>query len=159
MYDHVLVPTDGSDAAEAAFDHAFDLAARYDATIHALYVVDTAVYGTLDARSDLVVDALCEQGESAVGAVRERGEKAGVPVVEEVARGSPARTILDYVADEGIDLVVMGTHGRRGLDRLVLGSVTERVLRSSPAPVMVVRGTGRPGDVEKAGEEEATADE
>jgi nucleotide-binding universal stress UspA family protein len=153
MYDTILVPTDGSDAAAAAFDHAFELAERYDATVHALYVVDTAVYGSLDARSDLVIEALEEQGEGAVAAVRERGETAGVPVVEEVARGSPARAILDYAEEEGVDLVVMGTHGRRGLDRLVLGSVTERVLRASPVPVLVVRA-GESTD-EATGEEGA----
>ncbi|MFC4359464.1 universal stress protein [Halobium salinum] len=153
MYDQILVPTDGSEAAEAAFAHAFDLASRYDATVHALYVVDTAMYSSLDARTDLVIDALSEQGEHAVDAVRDRGETAGVPVVEDVVRGSPAKAILGYVEQEGIDLVVMGTHGRRGLDRLVLGSVTERVLRSSPAPVMVVQGT-RPGSRDAEDEDE-----
>ena len=75
MYDDILLPTDGSDAADAAVDNAFSLAERYDAALHVL-----------------------------------------------------------YVADEGIDAVVMGTHGRRGLGRALLGSVTERVVRTSDVP-------------------------
>jgi nucleotide-binding universal stress UspA family protein len=70
------------------------------------------------------------------------GTQAGLTVVTEVVGGNPHEAILDYVADRGIDVVVMGTHGRTGLDRAVMGSVAERVVRRSPAPVLTVRGGG-----------------
>ncbi|ESP88600.1 universal stress protein [Candidatus Halobonum tyrrellensis] len=139
MYDEILVPTDGSPAAAAAIEHAVTLAERFDATIHALYVVDMTGYTTLEAGTGVVVEALEEEGEAAVDAVREAAEAADVPVTEHVVSGSPYRSILEYANDEEVDLIVMGTHGRRGLDRYLLGSVTERVVRSADQAVMTVR--------------------
>lgn len=139
MYDEILVPTDGSPAAEAAIDNAVDLASTYGARIHALYVVDASAFSTVEAGSEMVVEALEEEGEAAVESVRGAAEAAGVEVEGSVTTGTPYRTIIDYIEDNDIDLVVMGTHGRRGLDRLLLGSVTERVVRSADVPVMTVR--------------------
>jgi len=139
VYDEILVPTDGSAAAERALGHAVDIAGRYDARIHALHTVDTSAYAALEGAGTAVVDALEDQGEEAVAAVVEAAEAAGRPVEHVVRQGSPHRNILDYVDEADIDLVVMGTHGRRGLDRYLLGSVTERVVRSAPVPVLTVR--------------------
>ncbi|MFB6302454.1 MAG: universal stress protein [Haloferacaceae archaeon] len=139
MYDEILVPTDGSAAAERAIEHAIDLAARYDARIHAFYVVDTSAYAALEGAGTAVIDALEEQGEEAVDAIVEAAEGAGVPFERVIRRGSPHRNILDYVDEADVDLVVMGTHGRRGIDRYLLGSVTERVVRSAPVPVLTIR--------------------
>ncbi|MFB6281943.1 MAG: universal stress protein [Haloferacaceae archaeon] len=139
MYDEILVPTDGSAAAERAIEHAVDLAGRYDARIHAFYVVDTSAYAALEGAGTAVVDALEDQGREAVAAVVDAAEAAGVPAERVVRDGSPHRNILDYIDEAGVDLVVMGTHGRRGIDRYLLGSVTERVVRSSPVPVLTVR--------------------
>ncbi|MFB6079723.1 MAG: universal stress protein [Haloferacaceae archaeon] len=139
MYDEILVPTDGSAAAERAIDHAVDLAARYDARIHAFYVVDTSAYAALEGAGTTVVDVLEEQGEEAVDEIVAAAEAAGVEVERVVRHGSPHRNILDYIDEANVDLVVMGTHGRQGLDRYLLGSVTERVVRSSPVPVLTVR--------------------
>ena len=139
MYDTVLVPTDGSAAVVEAVERAVDLAERYDATVHALYVVDSSAYGTLDMSTSVVADALEEQGETAVGYVAEEAEAAGVPVETAVVTGTPHRTIIDYIDDHDVDVVVMATHGRRGFDRFLLGSVTEKVVRTAPVPVMTVR--------------------
>ena len=139
MYDEILVPTDGSAAAERAIEHAIDLAARYDARLHAFYVVDTSAYAALEGAGSSVVEALEEQGNEAVDDIVEAGEAAGVAVERVVRQGSPHRSILEYVDEADVDLVVMGTHGRQGLDRYLLGSVTERVVRSSPVPVLTVR--------------------
>ncbi|MFC7079013.1 universal stress protein [Halorussus caseinilyticus] len=140
MYDRILVPTDGSDPAERAFEQALDLAATYDAELHVLYVVDvSALAGEFDAVT--VVDKLEESGRKITRRLRERAESAGVSRVEtRVAEGVPYRAILDYAADHDADLVVMGTHGRTGIDRYLLGSVTERVVRKSDVPVLTVRG-------------------
>lgn len=141
MYDEILVPTDGSDAATRALDHALDIAGQYDARIHALYVVDANAYSTLEAGTDVVISALEEEGNEAVDAVTDRATAAGVETVTEVSTGTVHRTIIDYADEHGVDLIVMGTHGRQGLDRYLLGSVTEKVVRASDVPVMTIRVT------------------
>lgn len=140
-YDRILLPTDGSDAAAAAIEHAVDLAATYDATIHALSVADTNRDSVVVVGTD-VVDALVDAGEQAVATVVDAGNKHGVEVVDEVLQGDPVSTIVDYAADREIDLIVMGSHGRRGLPRHLLGSVTERVARSTDVPVLIVSDPG-----------------
>jgi len=139
MYGDILVPTDGSRAAECAIDHAVDLAGTYGARIHALYVVDASAYSTLETGSEVVMDALEQEGREAIDRVEESATAAGVDVVTDIVAGTAYTTILEYAGEEGIDLIVMGTHGRQGLDRYLLGSVTERVVRSSEAPVLTVR--------------------
>ena len=139
MYGEILVPTDGSDTSRRAIEHAVDLASKYGARVHALYVVDSSVYGTLEAGAEMVVEALEEEGKLAVTAVEDAAEAAGVSVVTEVATGDAHDVILEYTADNDVDLVVMGTHGRTGIDRYLLGSVTERVVRTSDVPVLTVR--------------------
>lgn len=139
MYDDILIPTDGTDAVQPAVDRALDLAETYGATLHALYVVDQGAYVGIDVRSDVIVETLETEGQAAVEAVKERAEAAGVPVTTAIVRGNPYREILDYADERGVDLIVMGTHGRRGLDRYLLGSVTEKVVRSADLPVLTVR--------------------
>ncbi|CQR50015.1 universal stress protein [Haloferax massiliensis] len=152
MYSEILVPTDGSKAAERAIDHALDIAETYDARIHALYVVDTSIYTSLDAGADVVIDALEREGDAATRHVREAAEEAGIDVQAEVVTGTAYRSIREYIDDHDIDLVVMGTHGRTGLSHYLLGSVTERVVRTSPVPVLTIR-------LDDEDEDEADADE
>lgn len=139
MYDDILVPTDGSSAADRAVDHAIDLARQYDARLHVLYVVDANAYSTIEAGTDVVVSALQEEGESAVDAVARQASAEDIEVVTEIMTGTVHRSIIDYGEDNDVDLIVMGTHGRRGLDRYLLGSVTEKVVRTSDIPVLTVR--------------------
>ena len=141
MYDAILVPTDGSPAAASAIDHAIELASTFDATVHALYIVDVALYSSLEAGVDAVIEALEREGADAVETVRERCESAGVDTETDVLVGTVHRSIRDYVAEHDIDLVVMGTHGRKGIERFLLGSVTERTVRLSDVPVMTVRAS------------------
>lgn len=156
MYDRLLVPTDGSTDGERALEYALELAAVHQATVRTVYVVNVASYGGLPMETawDGIGDALREEGENAVDRVVELRESVApsVDVETHILEGSPSRVIVDEAASTGCDLVVMGTHGRGGIDRLLLGSVTERVVRSSPVPVLTVRvGDGVP-------EEEATVD-
>ena len=139
MYDDILVPTDGSSASEAATEHAIDIAGQYGARLHALYVVDSGAYSALDAGSDVVVDALQSEGERATDRVVEAADDAGVEATGAVATGTAYRSVHDYVDEHGIDMIIMGTHGRKGLDRYLLGSVTERVVRTADVPVLTVR--------------------
>lgn len=144
MYETILVPTDGSEHADAAIERALDLAERYGATLHALFVVDTsypyADFETPSVNWNTVTEAMEEQGEAATATVRERAEERGVPVVTEVEQATSIHgTILEYADDHDVDLIVMGTRGRRGLDRYLLGSVTEKVVRLSDVPVLTVK--------------------
>lgn len=147
MYDRILVPTDGSAVAENAVEHALDLAETYGAEVHALYVVDTgAVSITLGAEQvDRLrqgrfgeMDELRERAEAATGYVADRAAERGIEVVEHVGGGTPHSVIARFADDHDVDLIVIGSHGRAGLSRALLGSVTERVLRSSRRPVLVV---------------------
>jgi nucleotide-binding universal stress UspA family protein len=139
MYDRILVPTDGSPAAERAVGHAIELATTFDATVHTLYVVDVALYSSLEAGVDAVIEALEREGEAAVGEVESRCEAAGVDTETAVLVGTVHRAIQEYVQDHDVDLVVMGTHGRQGVERFLLGSVAERTVRTSSVPVLTIR--------------------
>jgi len=139
MYREILLPTDGGPASQAAVSQALDLAELSDARLHTLYVVDTSAYPSLDAGAETVISTLREEGESALDEVSDTAEAAGVPVVSEIVSGTPHRRILEYAEANEIDLIVMGTHGRTGLDRYLLGSVTERIVRSAEMPVLTVR--------------------
>jgi nucleotide-binding universal stress UspA family protein len=152
MYDEILVPTDGSEAATGATGHAIDLAATHGARVHALYVVDTSAYSTLEIGADGVIEALRREGEGAVERVADAAEAVGVDVAEHVVTGTPASTIREVAEDVDADLIVMATHGRRGVERYLLGSVTERVVRTADVPVLTIRN----GRDEGAGGEAAT---
>lgn len=136
-YDRILVPTDGSEAASDAVDEALELAESFDAEVHVLYVVDTRLTHTILGGE--VVEKLEREGEEATGEIVERAEESGLETRREVIEGAPSEAILNYAEENGIDLIVMGTHGRTGLEKAVIGSVTEKVVRKSSTPVMTVR--------------------
>jgi len=140
VYDDVLLPTDGSDGIGTVLDHALALAGPHDATVHACYVIDTRIYRAAPPdRQDDVLDGLRAEGEAAVERIRAAAADAGLEAVTALERGTPSHQLTEYVADEGIDVVVMGTHGRTGRERLAtLGSVTERVLKGVEVPVFVI---------------------
>ena len=147
MYEHILIPTDGSDTANVAVDHAVDHAIKYGADLHALYVVDIDAvnFGLGTEQVDRIrqgnfgeMTELKEKADAATRAVRTAADAHGVTVHEEVRVGKPHDVIADYADLNDIDLVVMGSHGRSGVRRALLGSVTERVLRSTHVPVLVV---------------------
>ena len=141
MYETILVPTDGSDHAERAAAHAFALAAAFDATVQVYSVADvSAAAGPFNAGgvSGEFVERVEGEAESAVESTAALAPD-GVTVETGVVKGQPGKEVLAAVDDTDADLVVMGTHGRSGVDRLLLGSVAERVVRSSPVPVLTVR--------------------
>ena len=144
MYDRILVPTDGSGGTRRAVEHAVDLAAIHGATLHGLYVVNTASYASFstEATWEGIGDMLREEGRRAVEEITDLAAARDVPVETAVIDGSPSSEIVRYAEREGCDLVVMGTHGRGGIDRLLLGSVAERVVRSSDVPVLTIRVSG-----------------
>ena len=138
MYQRILLPTDGSEVADHAVDHAVALALQFDASLDVLHVTDVSAL-PLDAHAESLVRAIEEEGREAVEEITERASRRGVgSVTGAVREGSPHRAIIDYAEENDCDVVVMGTHGRTGLDRYLLGSVTERVTRLADVPVLVV---------------------
>jgi nucleotide-binding universal stress UspA family protein len=139
MYETILVPTDGSEGANAAVEHAVEIAGTYDATLHALYVVDTRMSPvSKEMDRDIVTELLDRSGERPTTPVLERARAANIPAIEAIRTGVPHETIREYVDETDIGLVVMGTHGRTGLEHTLLGSTTERVVRTVNVPVLTV---------------------
>jgi len=137
-YEDVLVPTDGSPAATYAADHVLSLAASLDATVHVLSVVDDSVLG-LDVRSTVSGEESERVATEAVEEVVSQAEARGVTdTVGSVERGSPVEEILDYIDSNDVHVVGLGTTGRTGTDRILLGSVAEKTVRAAPVPVMTV---------------------
>lgn len=141
MYERILVPTDGSEGAETAVKHAIEIANRFDAEILTVYAVDPSAVPP-DVAGTGMIESLEREGERAVESIIEQVETAGVAARGEVVDGPPSSAILGYIEDNDVDLVVMGTHGRTGLDRVLLGSVTERLVRTSTVPILTVRLDG-----------------
>ncbi len=137
MIDTVLLPTDGSDGAMRAVEWGVGLAGTFDARVHTLHSADTSRF--IGPRTPGAILATLERsGEDALEAVREWAALEGVTVIGTVANGPPVDVILDYAADMDADLIVIGTRGRSGIGRLLLGSVTENVLRNADLPVFCV---------------------
>ena len=150
MYKKILLPMDGSECAERAGGHAIWTSNASGADVVVLYVVDTYFLRSAylpNFRGELY-DSLQNEGERVVEHFREKLEESqckglckGVKLKTEVTGGKPYEEILDTIRRENIDVAFMGytgRHGRRGLDRVLLGSTTDRVLRSVKVPVVVV---------------------
>jgi nucleotide-binding universal stress UspA family protein len=118
----ILVPTDFSDTAQAAVRVARTYAAALSAGVHLLHIA---------ARDEQATTALLTDEANAFG--------PGIGVTTAVRFGDPAHAIAEYARGHGIELIVMGTHGRTGVSRALLGSVAERVVRKAPCPVLTVR--------------------
>jgi nucleotide-binding universal stress UspA family protein len=143
MYEQLLMPTDGSTGMERVIEHADEIARRHDAAIEILYVVNTSSMTTMptDASVEGIRGLLNEEGELAIEAA-ERICSPETTVEHTILEGNPEREIIDHATENDSDLIVMGTHGRGGIDRLLLGSVAEHVVRRSPVPVLTVHVGG-----------------
>lgn len=146
MYDKILVPVDGSSAANRGLTEAIRLVKAHGGLLRLVHVVNELIldysYGS-GLYANTVIDSLRDIGKQILDDAESQVRKAGL-VPERVLLetiGGPAATALVAEAKKwGAELIVMGTHGRRGLRRLALGSDAELVLRSSPAPILLVRG-------------------
>ena len=148
MYKKILLPTDGSKYAEKAAKHAIWIASHSNAEVIALNVVDTSSLVGLPAE-DLTVrvtEILKEEGQKSLETItnimeqleKEKGLKTDVKIISISKEGSPADVILDTVEDENIDLVVIGSSGKTGFDRFIMGSVAERVVKAAKCDVLVI---------------------
>lgn len=141
FYRNIVVATDGSENSDRAISYGIEIAKMSGATVHALYVVDTSSFSSIpmDAGWEAMYEILKKEGGKAVSYVKEAGDSAGVEVKEILGEGHPSNEIIDFAENNSVDLIVMGTHGKSGIDRFLLGSVAEKVVRNSKIPVMVVR--------------------
>ncbi|WP_250490693.1 universal stress protein [Caballeronia sp. INML2] len=165
MYTRILAPIDGSVTSAHAFDEAIKIARANGAELQPLYVVDLQPIA-YDAAATFYPDmreALLEEGRRLGAQAVERMAREGVkgtPRISEVELTGDdiAQRILRCAEDFGADLVVMGTHGRRGWRRLVLGSVAERFMRIAHCPVMLVPGREAEEDAQRREQTAETAD-
>lgn len=139
MYDALLVPTDGSEAALDAAKHAYSLGERYDAEVHVLAVIDEAENASIVGQGKETVDALREHGSNATQQIVEEARSRNIETRSAVEVGNPDRTILDYATTHEIDLITMSTRARSGVSRFLHGSTTESVIRNGDIPVLAIQ--------------------
>lgn len=145
MYSRILVPIDGSPTSQRGLTEALALAKRLDAAVVLLHVVDAYPMMIEMATSttwDRISEGLRQMGRTTLEAAHAAATKQGVPcesVLEDVAAARVADVIVEQAKSRRCELIVMGTHGRRGAGRALLGSDAELVLRLSPVPVLLVR--------------------
>lgn len=161
MFETILAPTDGSPEMTPVIDRASELAALNGATVHFAYAVTPSSFVSLPMETswDGVEAMLRERGETALREARDRCSADRIETA--LLEGPPGREIVAYAEEIGCDLIVMGTHGRGGLNRLLLGSVAERVIRSATVPVMTIRvgGDDVPEPAERSEPREPSASE
>ncbi len=137
---NILVPVDYSDSGDAAMAYAVSLAREYDAELHLVHVYEipfaTVDAGFAGAPVPTVPPADLKEEEARLEMVT---PAEGVKFRREFIVGNPADQLVDYANEHAIDLVVMGTHGRTGLSRLLMGSVAEALVRRSPCPVLTIK--------------------
>lgn len=137
----IMIATDGSVCSRIAANKGIELARLSGGTVYAVYVISMEYFSSMGMDFDWgrVYEALKKDGEKAVSYVEGIGELEKVNVESILLEGHPATELVRYAEEEKMDIIVMGTVGRTGLDRLLLGSVAENVLKHSKIPVMVVR--------------------
>ena len=138
----ILVPVDFSGASDAALHRAADLAKRTGAELHVLHVVPGVspdiAFDDLSKDDRAFYRRLFDEADAALTTRFDWVDRADLDAKRVISKGAPAYVVLDYAQREGCDLIVMGTHGRRGLRRFFLGSVAGEVLRRTEVPVMIV---------------------
>ena len=146
----ILVPVDFSATSDIALRYAIDMAARLSATIHLIHVIEAQGYtapsdGYRSQRASRQWQVTKEL-QRQLTETTTRCVEGGVEAIAHIVSGKPAAVVVEQAFERGIDLIVMGTHGRSGVAHLLLGSVAERVVRSAPCPVLTVRDTPRVAD-------------
>jgi nucleotide-binding universal stress UspA family protein len=143
----ILFPTDFSQGARAAMDHAVSLAKDYRAKLILLYVIQDISVAEWYIPSSLSVSELMEDMQKGAGnEMNKWGEEASAKVADVeklVVRGVPFVEIIRTAKDKNADLIVIGTHGRTGIDHMLFGSTAEKVVRKASCPVLTVRIAGR----------------
>ncbi len=149
----ILIATDGSEHVKKAVTHAIELAKHSGAELHAVYVMDIKADCARELYTDrstgglkrvLRKDGLCteiyrKEDETAIKYIEDMAKKEGLDIKKWIVQGHPAEEILKLAQEQSIDLIVMGTLGRSGIEKFLLGSVADKVIRNSGIPVLAVR--------------------
>ena len=145
MFSRVLVPTDFSAPSDAALDYGRIVAGNLGASLHVLHVMDAPVI-TCPMCSAVYVDEsppidteLFEDARTRLAHRVTANDRIQYAATTDIVFGTPARAIVSYASERGMDLIIMGTHGRSGMAHLLMGSVAEKVVRAAPCPVLTVR--------------------
>lgn len=139
MYRNLLVATDGSERADRAVAHGLDLAAKHDATVHVIHVVDTTHENEPALSStEIVLDDLEDRGWEYVSEIERLGADQGVDVVTEICHGRPGPEILRYADEADVDVLVLGFTGDAHPKTENIGHVSEHVVRRAGRPVLLV---------------------
>jgi nucleotide-binding universal stress UspA family protein len=154
IFRKIMIATDGSDCSMLAADKGIELARLSGGTVYAVYVVPTSDLAAMDVGNyfssmsmnphwesmyEAMYTTLKKQGQQAVNYIRELGGRKEINVETVLLEGHPAEELIRYAEEEKMDIVIMGTIGKTGLDRLLLGSVTGNLVRHSKVPVIVIR--------------------
>lgn len=155
-FKHILVPTDFGETSARAVDVAVTLARKFDAelTLYHASWLPPASYSAYAEGLYWPTDEMAREAKKELDKTVEQVKSLYPKTVAIMGQGEPWQAVLTIAKDRGVDLIVMGTHGRRGLSRVFLGSVAERVVRLSPIPVLTVSGS----DEAKEREREHTSD-
>jgi len=137
MYQDILLATDGSDAARRATDHGIELANQLDATLHVLSVSEDGPHA--EDQQDRLRNDPEEAAAAAATEAEESATRADVDVTTDIRHGVPQEQIVDFAETNPVDMIIVGTAGRSGLDHLISGSVAEEIVRNAPVPILTVR--------------------
>lgn len=139
-YNRILAPTDGSSGSDAAMREAVEIAERNDGKLFVIHVTDTSetILFPPESNREQLINSYEERAAELADQAADIAREADVEVTVDVVEGAPHETIVTYADENEIDLIAMGTHGRRGLERTLLGSTTEKTVRTANVPVIVV---------------------
>jgi len=141
MFRKILVAIDGSEPADHALDVAIDEAEVRNAEVHVVYVVESGLFSSLpmDNTLEIIYSVLQKEGEEILESARKKADAKRVLLTTHLRQGHAGSQIVSLAKDLGVDLIVLGSYGKSGVDRLLLGSVTDYVVQNSPITTMVVR--------------------
>jgi len=141
-FKNILFPIDFSECSISVFPYAVDMARRFDARLHLLFVArDISYLGAIDVPSEMLIGTVAEVARAAENKMESFCDKklSDFPKYAcKVVVGNPGEEIVKFADEQGIDLVIMGTHGRKGLDRIMMGSVADHVVKSASVPVLTL---------------------
>ena len=150
----IMIATDGSACSELAADKGIAFARLSGGTVYAVHVLSKAYLSAMDGSAysavgtnpywESIKEAFQKHGQQALDYVKDLGKVKGVNVESVMLEGNPADELIIYAEENKMDIVIMGTLGKSGIDRFILGSVTENLLRHSKVPVMVVKEKYKP---------------
>lgn len=141
LYRNIVIATDGSENSRRAIFYGIEIAKLSGATVHVLYVVDTpsTISETWTAGKEMIREMMINDGKKVMSKIMKILEDSGVEAKEVLLEGHPSDEIINFAENNSMDLIVMGTLGKTGLERFLMGSVAEKVVRYSKVPALVVR--------------------